>query len=74
MSKKRIEEQVVTFTRRVTIETKKCPVCGTRFEGRTRKKYCSPTCRRSADYRQHADSRRLARMKRYQEQKEQPKR
>lgn len=54
---------------RVAVAGKQCPVCETKFDGHARKRYCSSTCRRRADYVRHADARRTARLKRYYAQK-----
>ena len=60
---------VPSSAQRVAVAGRQCPVCETKFDGHTRKRYCSSTCRRRADYVRHADARRTARLKRYYAQK-----
>ena len=66
-----IEQQVQSYayTRRVTLEEKTCPVCGTRFEGVKIRKFCSRPCQQKADYERHAETYRKLRMEGYYRQK-----
>lgn len=63
--KERVKEIAVSFIRRVRLEEKTCPVCGKKFEGVKKRKYCSRACQAKADYERHADAYRKARMEKY---------
>ena len=72
-AKTRVVVQIIR--KKVTLTEKSCPQCGTVFEGRWDKRFCSAVCRSKADYQKHANARREARVKRYRaQQKERPKR
>jgi len=67
-----IEQQVAvsyTYTRRLRLEEKQCPVCEKRFEAIKKQVYCSRACQSKADYDRHAKQYRKARMAAYYEQK-----
>ncbi|MGH7961151.1 MAG: hypothetical protein ACRERD_04900 [Candidatus Binatia bacterium] len=69
-----IEQQVAvsyTYTRRLRLEEKHCPVCGKQFEGVKKRTYCSRQCQAKADYARHADQYRKARLESYRRQKAQ---
>ena len=70
----KVKEVTVSFVRRLKLEDKTCPQCGKAFEGVKKRKYCSRACQAKADYDRNAETYRLARMRRYQEQKERPER
>lgn len=57
--------------RKYRAESKVCPQCGKRFTASLIQKYCSPECRRKADYERHAEEYRQERRERYRRQKEQ---
>jgi hypothetical protein len=63
--KHRVLEQRVSYTRQLQVEEKICPVCGQKFEGIKKQKYCSRACQAKADYERHADQYRAARMEKY---------
>ncbi len=66
----RVIERVIqprSYTKRIAIVKKVCPVCGEPFEGVRQKRYCRPACSGRADYRRHAAKRRKNRVKRYRE-------
>lgn len=68
-----IEQQVsvrYTYTRRLRLEEKQCPVCGKRFEGVKKRRYCSRACQAKADYARHAEQRRTRRLESYRRQKD----
>jgi endogenous inhibitor of DNA gyrase (YacG/DUF329 family) len=63
--KERVKEIAVSFIRRIRLEEKICPVCGKKFEGVRKRKYCSRACQAKADYERHAEEYRQARMEKY---------
>jgi tRNA(Ile2) C34 agmatinyltransferase TiaS len=64
-------ERVIHVERRLKLSPRSCAACGTMFPGWGQQKFCSPACRRRADYEAHAESRRLARRQHYERQKNQ---
>ena len=58
-----------SFTRRLTLEDKACPVCGKQFEGVKKRKYCSRACQAKADYERHAEQYRQRRVEKYHAEK-----
>ena len=72
MRKKKVLVQTIertTYTRRLQLEEKQCPVCGKTFEGVKKRQYCSRACQSKADYQRHAEQYRKARMETYRQQK-----
>ena len=67
--KNRVIEQQVSYTRQLQLEEKTCPVCGQKFEGIKKQKYCSRACQAKADYERHAEQYRKARMEKYRAEK-----
>ncbi len=68
----RVIERVIqprSYTKKIVIVKKVCPVCGETFEGVRQKRYCRPACSARADYQRHAVKRRKNRVKRYREEK-----
>ena len=64
-----IEQKVAvsyTYTRKLRLEEKTCPICGKKFEGVKKRVYCSRACQARADYERHADQYRKARVEKYQ--------
>ena len=70
-----IEQQVQSYayTRRVVVEEKTCPVCGTKFEGVKLRKFCSRPCQKKADYDRNAATYRALRMENYHRQRREAK-
>ena len=69
-----LEQQVsvsYTYTRRLRLEEKRCPVCGKTFVGVRKRKYCSRRCQAKADYLRNAETYRQQRVESYRKQKEQ---
>ncbi len=72
--KEKVIEQTIarqTYTRRIRVEEKQCPVCGKTFEGVKKSKFCSPACKAKANYKRHAEEYRTARIEKYRQQKQQ---
>jgi endogenous inhibitor of DNA gyrase (YacG/DUF329 family) len=72
MKGKKIVVQTIeraTYTRRLELQEKQCPVCGKTFEGVKKRKYCSRACQSKADYERHADQYRKARVEKYHTEK-----
>ena len=67
--KERVKEIAVSFIRRVRLEEKTCPVCGKKFEGVKKRRYCSRACQAKADYERHAEQYRKARVEKYHAEK-----
>jgi predicted nucleic acid-binding Zn ribbon protein len=63
MDEERVE--VRQIQRRVRLLTKQCAVCGTRFEGTTRRLYCSTNCGQKVSYQRHRAKRRAEQSERY---------
>lgn len=59
----------VSFTRKIRLEEKTCPICGTTFTGAKIKKYCSRACQNKANYDRHVDEYREMRRENYQKEK-----
>ena len=66
----RVKEVQVSFVRRFRLEDKTCPVCGKKFEGVKKRRYCSRACQAKADYERHAEEYRQRRVEKYHQQKE----
>ena len=64
----RVKEIVVV--RREPLLDKVCPVCGRAFQGLSRRRYCSPSCRYRAGYLRTAEHRRAHRREQYRKQKQ----
>ena len=64
------EDKVMVVERRYRLTRRTCVVCGQRFHGWGRQRFCSKPCQRHWDYRQHVESRREKRRARYARQKE----
>ena len=67
-----IEQQVSVsyiYTRRLRLEGKTCPVCGKKFEGVKKRRYCSRACQAKADYERHAEEYRQRRVEKYHAEK-----
>jgi tRNA(Ile2) C34 agmatinyltransferase TiaS len=64
-----VQIQTFTVTRKVRLEEKVCPQCGTRFMGRLNKKFCSRACVQKASYETHGEKRRTSRRAKYHEEK-----
>lgn len=54
-----------SYTRRLRLEEKTCPVCGKTFEGVKKRQYCSRACQSKADYARHAAQYRRHRREKY---------
>ena len=63
------KEKVMEIVRRVPLTKKTCPVCGKKFWGQARRKFCSTSCRNKAAYWSHPDAYRESRLKSYRKQK-----
>jgi hypothetical protein len=61
--------QPSTYIRTLKQVEHACPVCGKKFWGTARAKYCGHTCSLKANYERHAEKYRKARMERYYEDK-----
>ena len=73
--KEAVREVQVSFTRRLRLEDKTCPVCSKKFQGTKKKAYCSRACQNRAHYERHAEDYRERRLKSYRaEKKERSKR
>ena len=59
-----VREELKGYTRTIRIYRKRCPICGTEFEGPKRQKYDKSGCASVAWDRAHPESRR-ARTRRY---------
>jgi endogenous inhibitor of DNA gyrase (YacG/DUF329 family) len=72
MKKEKVIEQKISrasYVRHLKIEQKTCPICGNKFEGIRKQRFCSRPCQRKADYDRHAEQYRQARMERYRSEK-----
>jgi endogenous inhibitor of DNA gyrase (YacG/DUF329 family) len=72
MRKKKVLTQTIeraTYTRRLALEEKRCPVCGKTFEGVKKRLFCSRACQSKADYERHAEQYRKARVEKYRAEK-----
>jgi endogenous inhibitor of DNA gyrase (YacG/DUF329 family) len=67
--REKVKEVPVSYTRKVRLVEKTCPVCGKKFEGVKIRKFCSRSCQNKADYERHAKEYRQARMERYRAEK-----
>ncbi len=63
-------ERVITIVRRLRLTPRTCAMCSQAFEGWGRQRFCSKPCQRHWDYRQHAESRREKRRRRYSRRKQ----
>jgi hypothetical protein len=63
------EVKRTSYTRRVRLFPKRCPVCKEKFEGQSNATYCSPSCRLKADYQRHAEQRKARRRESHRRQK-----
>ena len=71
--KERVIDQTIerkTYTRRLRVEEKQCPVCGKTFEGVKTRQFCSSACKAKARYQRHAETYRAKRMEKYRQQKQ----
>ena len=71
--KPRVLEQEIqvsySYTRRVSLVEKTCPICGKRFEGVKIRKFCGRACQQKDHYARHAKAYRALRMEGYYRQK-----
>ena len=58
-------ERERVIVRREPVEDKTCPVCGRKFEGLRRQRYCSVNCANRASYARHAEKRRAEKREQY---------
>jgi len=68
--KERFREIAVHFVKRLRLEEKACPVCGNKFTGVKKRRFCSLACGNKANYEKHAEQYRQSRMKKYYAEKE----
>ena len=64
------ETAVLVRQQRIPLTPRTCARCGRAFQGWGRQRFCSPTCRRTWDYHEHAETRRANRRERYRREKE----
>jgi predicted nucleic acid-binding Zn ribbon protein len=57
--------KTLILTKTVVLTDRACVVCGKKFEGWGKKKYCSLVCANKAAYDRHAEERRKDRMEKY---------
>jgi predicted nucleic acid-binding Zn ribbon protein len=57
--------KTLVMTKTVILTDRECVVCGKKFEGWGKKKYCSLVCGNRAAYQRHAEERRETRMAKY---------
>jgi endogenous inhibitor of DNA gyrase (YacG/DUF329 family) len=69
MKKAAPKTRVKEVVKRITVEQKTCPQCGKVFEGAKVAKFCSKACANNASYARNAEAYRVARRKKYQEEK-----
>jgi hypothetical protein len=67
--KEQVKEIEVSFVRRLRLEEKPCVVCGQKFMGTKKSKYCGKACQNKAFYERHGETLRQQRVKKYQEEK-----
>jgi ferredoxin len=67
--KEQVKEIAVSFVRRIRLEEKTCTVCGQKFVGTKKSKYCGRVCQNKAFYERHADQLRRLRVKKYREER-----
>lgn len=67
--KENVREVAISFVRRIRLEEKPCPVCGSKFTGTKKSRYCSRACQNKAHYERHAKEYRQARMEKYHAEK-----
>ncbi len=65
--KEQVKEIVVSFVRRLRLEEKTCAVCGQRFVGTKKGKYCGRSCQNKAFYERHGNELRKQRRRKYWE-------
>lgn len=53
------------IVRKVRAETKTCPACKKKFTAQLVQRYCSPQCRKRANYARHAEEYRQGRRESY---------
>jgi hypothetical protein len=68
--KEQVKETVVSFVRRVRIQEKTCEICGKKFMGIKKSKYCGRMCQNKAFYRRHEGELRDQRRESYRRQME----
>lgn len=72
MRRKKVLVQTIertSYTRRLVLEEKQCPVCGKTFEGVKKRQYCTRACQSKADYQRHAEQYRQQRVEKYHAEK-----
>ena len=70
--KEQIKEIEVSFVRRLRLEEKTCAICGQKFTGTKKSKYCGKACQNKAFYERHGETLRQQRVKKYREEKKAP--
>lgn len=68
--KEQVKEIEVSFVRRLRLEEKACVVCGQKFTGTKKSKYCGKACQNKAFYERHGAELRRQRVKKYREEKQ----
>jgi hypothetical protein len=63
--KEPIKEIEVSFVRRLRLEEKTCTICGQKFTGTKKSKYCGKTCQNKAFYERHSNELRRQRREKY---------
>jgi hypothetical protein len=67
--KEQVKETVVSFVRRVRLQEKTCEICGKKFMGIKKSKYCGRVCQNKAFYQSHGGELREQRRESYRRQK-----
>lgn len=68
-TKKQVKEIEVRFVRRLRLEEKACVICGQKFTGTKKSKYCGKVCQNKAFYDRHGEALRKQRVRKYREEK-----